>query len=280
MAQVGFAGLGTMGGPMAGHLLKQQGEVMVWNRTASKADDLVDRGATRAESLAQMGESCDTIFLCVGRTEDVQECIRQLAETARPGTLIVDHSTINPAATAEIHQELTARSLRFLDAPITGGSMGAEAGTLTIFCGGSQEDFDSAIPLMDAYARRAELVGGPGRGQMMKMANQIAVAGTILGMAECLAFAEKAGLDPAQAREMIGGGAGGSWAMENYGPKALEGDWTPGFSIKHQRKDFGYAGEAAEEIDAKIPMTELCDRLLAEIDDPEKATAALIEAYR
>ena len=146
--------------------------------------------------------------------------------------------------------------------------------------GGKQELVDRARPIVAAYAKRAERVGGPGQGQMMKMANQIAVAGALVGLCECLSFAKKARLDPNQARDLIGGGAAGSWAFENYGPKILQQDWTPGFSVKNQRKDFGYCKDAAGAVNAAIPATELVDGLLAALEREghgEWATAALYE---
>lgn len=277
MGKAGFAGLGVMGLPMAGHLAKSGREVMVWNRTPGKAG-LVE-GAIPAESPAQLAAECEVVFLCVSRTEDVRECLAAMAPHSAPGTLFVDHSTISPEAAKEIHAELAGLGRRFLDAPITGGSMGAIKGQLTIFCGGEKADFEDALPFMQAYAKRAELAGPAGSGQMMKMANQIAVGGALIGLCESLAFAAKAGLDLRQTRELLAGGAAGSWAFENYGPKILAEDWSPGFSIANQRKDFGYCREAAAALGARIPMTELCDALLAETEDPEWTTAALFTAY-
>jgi 3-hydroxyisobutyrate dehydrogenase len=279
---VGFVGLGVMGAPMAGHLLAAGRPVAVWNRTAAKAEPLREKGAILASSLAELGRSCQTVFLCVGRTEDVEQCLQGLTSEAQAGTLFVDHSTIDPGGARRIHGDLEARGLRFVDAPVTGGSMGAQKGQLTVFCGGAPEDVAEAIDLMQPYAKRAERVGGPGAGQMMKMANQIAVGGALLALCESLAFARKAGLDEAQARELIGGGAAGSWAFDNYGPKILRRDWTPGFSIENQRKDFRYCREAAREIDAAIPATDLADRLLALLQERghgDWTTAALYEIY-
>jgi 3-hydroxyisobutyrate dehydrogenase len=280
--EIGFVGLGVMGAPMAGHLLDAHGRVTVWNRTASKATQLEARGARLASGLSELGAGCDVVFLCVGRTEDVRECLESLTHAARPGTLFVDHSTIDPGATEGIHRELRGRGFRFVDAPVTGGSMGAQKGQLTVFCGGEEADVAEAVAAIQPYAKRAERVGGPGAGQRMKMANQIAVGGALLGLCEALAFARKAGLDESQARELISGGAGGSWAFEHYGPKILGRDWSPGFSIVHQRKDFEYCRRSAKEIDAAIPATDLVDRLLARLEERglgDWTTAALYEIY-
>lgn len=271
-----------MGGPMAGHLVKAGFETYVWNRTPSKAEPIVSLGAHQSESLAQLAANCQIIFLCVTTSEDVAACMDTLLPAARPGTIFVDHSTISPVASLAMHQKAEAAGCRFLDAPITGGSAGAINGKLTIFCGGSQDVYDTVKPVMDAYTKRSELVGGPGRGQMMKMANQIAVGGALLGLCESLSFAQKAGLDVALTRELLSGGAAGSWAMDNYGQKIIDNDWSLGFSIANQRKDFAYCREAAGEIDAVIPMSDLADELLKRMDDKgqgELTTAALYEEY-
>lgn len=280
MARVGFVGLGTMGAPMAGHLVDAGHDVIVWNRTAVKAEPLVDKGATLAESLIELGSECGIVFICVNRTEDVKECLSELTSDAKAGTLFVDHSTISPNGAIEISHELTEKGFRFIDAPITGGSMGAQKGTLTIFCGGNETDFKEAEPVMRAYGKNVAHVGPSGSGQKTKMANQIAVGGSLLAMCESLAFAKKAGLDVEQTLNLISKGAAGSWAMDNYGPKVIAHDWSPGFSVKNQRKDFGYCIEAAKASDAAIPGTVLVDRLLAQLQEQghgEWATAALYE---
>jgi 3-hydroxyisobutyrate dehydrogenase len=277
---VGFVGLGTMGGPMAEHLLKAERPVTVWNRTASKMAPLLEKGCQGAASLADLASECETIFICVNRTEDVQTCLDEMLPTAAPNTLFVDHSTISPSGAQAINQDLQSKGFRFVDAPVTGGSLGAQRGQLTVFCGGEAADVEGARPLMDCYSKRVERVGGPGTGQMAKMANQIAVGGALLALCESLSFAKKAGLDIAQIRELVGGGAGGSWAFENYGPKILNSDWSPGFSVKNQRKDFSYCLEAADGIDAALPGTQLADQLLSLLEEEghgEWTTAALYE---
>jgi len=278
VANVGFVGLGVMGGPMAGHLVQNGHRLTVWNRTQAKTEPLAAAGAIVAGSLTELAKSSDIVFLCVSRSEDVDACIESMIPTARSGALFIDHSTILPAVAILIHTRLRDSGHAFLDAPITGGSIGAQMGQLTIFCGGDHRDFDRAAPVMASYAKRAELVGGPGAGQTMKLANQIAVGGALLALCESLAFAKKAGLDIAQTRELLATGAAGSWAFENYGPKIINDDWSPGFSVKNQRKDFAYALEAAENLDAAVPGTALVDRLLAALDEQghsDWTTAAL-----
>lgn len=183
----------------------------------------------------------------------------------------------------EIHEQCRAAGVGFLDAPITGGSMGANAGTLTIFCGGRQSDFEIAEPRMQAYGKRIAYLGAPGSGQKMKVANQIAVGGALLALCESLAFADAAGLDLETTRELLNSGAAGSWAFSNYGPKIVNRDWSPGFSISNQRKDFGYCIESAHELGLGVPGTELVDQLLAQLESEgrgEDTTAALFDLMR
>lgn len=170
--------------------------------------------------------------------------------------------------------------MRFIDAPITGGSMGAQKGQLTIFCGGDAADIEEAKPYLNAYAKRVERVGGPGAGQLTKVANQIAVGGTLLALCESLSFAEKAGLDLPLTRELLASGAAGSWSMDNYGPKLLNRDWSPGFKVKDQLKDFKYCLETANELGAAIPGTDLLNSLLQITEQQghgEETTAVLFE---
>ena len=268
---------------MAGHLAQKGFDTVVWNRSPEKSEPLRALGATVAADLGDLAQQCNVVMLCVNRTEDVDACLDAMIPQAKPGTLFVDHSTISPQGARTIHEKLAAAGHAFLDAPITGGSMGAQKGTLTIFCGGRHEDYDRALPFLQAYAKRPEYVGEAGAGQMMKMANQIAVGGALMALCESLAFADKAGLDIAQTRDLLSGGAAGSWAFDNYGPKIIAQDWSPGFSVKNQRKDFGYCFEAAQTVDCVLPGTEVVDQLLEELDAEghgEWTTAALFEVLR
>ena len=267
MKQVGFVGLGVMGKPMAMHLRNAGWPLIVWNRTPGKTDALLQLGARIAKNLGELAKECDVIITCVGGTDDVKACFNELTATAKPGALFIDHSTIAPEGAKQIHDDLTAKGFRFIDAPITGGSMGAQKGQLTIFCGGQEDDIDEALVILKSYAKRAERVGGPGDGQLMKAVNQIAVGGALIGLCESLAFANKAGLDVNQAKDIVGGGAAGSWAFDNYGPKILNEDWSPGFSVKNQLKDFRYCLDTAKAIDASIPGTEVVKRYLQMLED-------------
>lgn len=282
MAKIGFVGLGVMGAPMAGHLIAAGNEVSVWNRTASKAESLKEKGATVCNTIEELAPKCDVLISCVGTSEDVYEVVSELAKTAKPGTLFIDHSTIEPGMVQKIEAELKDKSLRFVDAPVTGGSMGAVAGTLNIFVGGTETDAAEAIEIIKPYTKRAERVGDSGAGQLMKLANQIAVGGALAGLCESLGFAAKAGLNLEQAHSMIGGGAGGSWAFQFYGPKILNQDWTPGFSIKNQLKDFRYCEAAAKDLQMTLPFTNKVEELLedfAKTGREEQTTVALFEYY-
>lgn len=269
-----------MGGPMAGHLATKGHAPVVWNRTRSKEAACIDKGARACTDLSDLARQCNVICLCVRGTEDVESVLAEMTPHAAPGTLFIDHSTIAPEPTVTLHQRLSQQNFRFLDAPITGGSMGAQNGTLTIFVGGSTTDFAQAETILTAYGKRVAHVGGPGAGQLTKVANQIAVAGALLGLCESLAFAERAGLDLALTRELLAGGAAGSWAFENYGPRILQRDWAPGFSIANQRKDLAYAVESARAHGINLPGTCLVDSLLAVLSQEgrdEDTTAALFD---
>lgn len=273
--KVGFLGLGVMGGPMAGHLARAGHETVVWNRSEGRA---TPEGCHRVASFAELA-SCEAVFLCLGGSKDVEEVVGALSSLIPAGTPMVDHSTISPAAAAEIQSRWPA----FVDAPITGGSMGAQSGTLTIFCGGDEEVIEAVKPAMMSYAKRVERVGGPGMGQHCKMANQIAVAGALLGLCESLAYAKNAGLDLAQTRDLLACGAAGSWAFDYYGPKILNEDWTPGFSIKNQLKDLDYALEEGEKMGMSLPTTEVTARelrVMLEAGQGELTTCALYEKMR
>lgn len=259
-----------MGGPMSGHLARAGSDLIVWNRSPEKLAQLTDLGVPAARSLKELGAACEAVFLCVRASADVEACALQTAEGYRQagrgdGLLIVDHSTILPSAAIDIGRKLGEFGVRFVDAPITGGSMGAQKGALTIFCGGDPADVEHAIAIMAPYTKRAERVGPLGAGQTMKAANQIAVALALLGMCEALAFAEKSGLDIAQTRDLLSGGAAGSWAFDNYGPKVLARDWSPGFTVDNQVKDLAYCELAAQDAGAAVPGTELVHTLLKEM---------------
>lgn len=276
---VGFAGMGTMGAPMAGHLVAAGVPTMVWNRTAEKSAPLAEAGATVAANLEALGAACRTLVLCVGGDDDVREVVETALAGASP-TLVIDHSTISPGAARALQTSLHDQGHDFVDAPVTGGSMGARAGTLTMFLGGDEDPCARALELVQPYVRVARRVGGPGAGATMKAVNQIAVGGALLALCESFAFAHRAGLDLAEVRELVGSGAGGSWAMENYGKKILDEDWTPGFATRHQRKDFRYVRDEATRLGASLPGTEVADALLAEVEAAGRGEETTAVLYR
>lgn len=278
--KIGFVGLGVMGGPMAMHLFDAGHDLVVWNRSIERRAHFHERRVAVAENLSDL-KSCNLIFICVTRSEDVSEVVSQLLDAGlTQPTVFVDHSTIDVETTKSLHAKVENAGHFFIDAPITGGSVGAQKGSLTIFCGGKLEVFDKIKFYLRAYAKTAQLVGPAGSGQLTKVANQIAVGGALIALCESLAFAQKAGLDLSVTRELLSGGAAGSWAFEHYGPRILNHDWTPGFSVDNQLKDFEYCQQAASEYGANIPCTSLVYELLKKLQDAGRGgdtTAALFD---
>lgn len=279
MAKVGFIGLGVMGARMAGHLVKAGHDVTVWNRTPSRAEPLRELGASVAVGPREVALVAEFVCICVSKNEDVEAVVSQFPSELNE-KLVIDHSTIAPTKAIEICEVITTKGGSFIDAPVTGGERGAIEGTLTIFCGGSEANVERAQPILSAYGRKVERVGDVGSGQKMKMANQIAVGISVLALCEALVFAENAGLGLQQTLDLVGSGAGGSWSFTNYGPKILNRDWTPGFSVALQQKDLMYALQAARESGSSLPGAALVHQLLAALENTGRgadATPALFE---
>lgn len=239
-----------MGGGMAHNLLKAGFDVTVWNRTAVRMEPLVAAGAKAGRSPADVAAQCDVILVCVSDTPDVTAVILGadgVIESAKAGSLVVDHSTISPTATKEIAAQLSAKGVHMLDAPISGGSEGAAKGTLSIMVGGDAAQFERALPVFQAMGKTITHVGGTGAGQTVKLVNQILVVVTMLGVAEALLFAEAGGLDLAKTLTAVSGGAAGSWSLSNRGPQMVQRDWRPGFTIDLQQKDLRLVLEAADQ---------------------------------
>jgi 3-hydroxyisobutyrate dehydrogenase len=271
MTKVAWIGLGVMGFPMAGHLLRKGGhDLVVYNRTGSKAEAWVrQHGAGHsAPTPALAAAGADFVFSCVGNDDDLR------AVTTGPdgafqamgaGTVFVDHTT----ASAEVSRELAAaaveRGFAFLDAPVSGGQAGAEAGTLAVMAGGEAEPFARAKPLIDCYARAVTLMGASGAGQLTKMVNQIAIAGLLQGLAEAISFAGNAGLDLALVKETIGKGAAQSWQMDNRWQTMSEGRFDFGFAVDLMRKDLAICLAEARRNGASLPVTALVDQFYAEV---------------
>lgn len=255
---IGFIGLGIMGGGMVRNLLKASFEVHVWNRTSSRMAPIEAAGANGAPDAATVAARSDIIILCVSETRDVEEVLfgeNGVLQGARPGSLIIDTSTISPQATVSMEARLRAAGLRMLDAPISGGSEGAANGTLSIMVGGDETDVTRAMGALEAMASRITHVGGTGAGQMVKLVNQILVVGTMMAISEALLFAQKGGLDLAKTLEAVEHGAAGSWMLSNRGTQAIVRDFEPGFTIDLQQKDLRLVLEAADALGIPLPMT-------------------------
>jgi 3-hydroxyisobutyrate dehydrogenase len=249
--RVGFIGLGIMGAGMAANLLRAGFDVVVYNRTAAKAEPLASAGATVADSPRAVAERCGVVFTCVSDTPDVEQVLfgeDGVASGMAPGGLVVDTSTVSPEATRRWAARLAERSIGFLDAPVSGGSEGAAKGTLSIMVGGDEAHLERARPYLEAIGTTITHMGGVGSGQTCKLVNQILVVVSMLGVAEALVFAKAGGLDLQKTIAAVEGGAAGSWMLSNRGPQVIRGDWRPGFTIDLQQKDLRLVLEAANDL--------------------------------
>jgi 3-hydroxyisobutyrate dehydrogenase len=264
MTAIGWIGTGVMGGPMAGHLLDAGHELHVFNRTRERADGLVEKGANWCDSPADVGAAAEVVCLMLGYPTDVRETVLgdgALLEAMRPGSLLIDFTTSDPTLAAEIAAEAASRDVAALDAPVSGGDVGARNAALVIMVGGDEDSFERARPLLEVLGRLATLQGGPGSGQHTKMMNQIAIASGMIGVCEALLYAHRAGLDVEQALDTIKDGAAGSWSLSNYAPRLLRGDLEPGFRIEHFLKDLGIALSEARRMNLSLPGTALAEQL-------------------
>ena|SRR5438876_66077 len=266
--RVGFLGLGTMGAAMAANIARAGFAVTAWNRSPGRAPELDDLGVDRALSPAEVARSADIVVVCVSDTPDVEAVLFDeggLVGGARTGTLVIDCSTISPSATREFGKRLAQQGVDLVDAPVSGGSEGAEKGTLTIFCGGEPAAIDRAQPVLAAMGKTITHVGPSGAGQAVKAVNQVILAGTYLGVAEGVVLAIKAGLDVGQVVEALGGGAAQSWVLANRSGRMRENAYPLGFKVALHRKDLGIALEMAREMGAELPVTELAAELETEL---------------
>ncbi|NRB18590.1 MAG: NAD(P)-dependent oxidoreductase [Rhodobacteraceae bacterium] len=271
MAKIGFLGLGVMGYPMAGHLQAAGHQVTVYNRTVAKAESWSqEHGGSWAATPRQAAEGADFVMACVGNDDDLR-AVCQGADGAFAGmvsgAVFVDHTTVSAKVTRELYGAAQTAGISFLDAPISGGQAGAENGVLSVMCGGEQQAFDTAVPIVDAYARICRRIGASGAGQMTKMCNQIAIAGLVQGLSEALHFAEKADLDSRAVVEVISQGAAGSWQMSNRYETMIEDHFEHGFAVDLMRKDLGICLDAANETGASLPVTALVDQFYKEVQN-------------
>lgn len=289
--QIAFLGLGVMGGYMAANLARGGYSVKAWNRTPNRPgiEVAASAGATVVSSIREAVEAADIIFSCVGDVPDVEEVILGsggVAEFAKPGALVIDTSTIGPNAARKIGEELKQHHLRFLDAPISGGDIGAKNGTLTIMVGGEPTDFEDSKPVLEVLGKMIRLCGPVGSGQAVKLCNQVLGALHMVALCEAMQLAEQQGIDPNLVVEVCSTGAAGSWALSNLGPKIVESDFRPGFMIKHILKDLRLVQESLSSSGETLPGVEISDRLfklVQELDDGtggEQGTQAMIRAYR
>ena len=270
MAKVAFIGLGVMGFPMAGHLKTKGGhEVTVYNRTADKAARWVEtHGGACAPTPAQAARDADFVFTCVGNDDDLRSVTTGpdgVLAAMKPGAILIDNTT----ASAEVARELDAaareRGCHFIDAPVSGGQAGAENGVLTVMCGGEEAAFETARPVIDAYARMVGLMGPAGSGQLAKMVNQICIAGLVEGLAEGIHFGKRAGLDIEALVEVISKGAAGSWQMENRHKTMNAGKFDFGFAVDWMRKDLGIVLSEARRNGSVLPVTALVDQFYGDV---------------
>jgi 3-hydroxyisobutyrate dehydrogenase len=266
---VAFLGLGVMGHPMAGHLARAGHRVTVYNRTAAKAAAWVaEHGHRSAPTPAEAAREADFVFACVGNDDDLRAVAagpEGAFSTLRPGAVFVDHTTASAAVARELAAAAAARGLSFIDAPVSGGNVGAVKGTLTVMCGGDAVAFEAMRPVALAYARAVTLLGPSGAGQLAKMVNQICIAGLLQGLSEGIAFGERAGLDMAAVLEVIRQGAAQSWQMENRGPTMIERRFDFGFAVDWMRKDLGLVLDEARHNGAQLPVTALVDQFYADL---------------
>ncbi len=266
---VAFLGLGVMGHPMAGHLVHAGHHVTVYNRTPAKAQAwAAEYGHAHAATPKLAAAGADIVFACVGNDDDLRSVAHGDAGAfagMKPGAVFVDHTTASAAVARELSAAAQTRGLHFIDAPVSGGNLGAINGTLTVMCGGDQAAFDVIHPVALAFAKAVTLLGASGAGQLAKMVNQVAIAGLVQGLAEAIAFGERAGLDMKAVLGVIGKGAAQSWQMDQRGPTMLEDRFDFGFAVDWMRKDLGLVLDEAKRNGARLPVTALVDQFYADI---------------
>ena len=269
--RVAFLGLGVMGGPMAGHLQAAGHSTTVYNRTAAKAQAWAQaNGGASAATPREAAAGVDIVFVCVGNDDDLRSVTLGpdgAFAGMSPGAVLVDHTTASAEVARELHAAAQALGLHFIDAPVSGGQAGAVNGVLTVMCGGDAEAFSRIQPVATAFAKAVTRVGESGAGQLAKMVNQICIAGLVQGLAEAIAFGQKAGLDMKQVLDVIGKGAAQSWQMDNRGKTMVDDQFDFGFAVDWMRKDLGLVLDEARRNGSRLPVTALVDQFYADIQD-------------
>jgi len=282
--KLGFIGLGIMGKPMARNLLNSGFEVTVYNKSRPPVDLLLSWGAEAALSPKQLAERSDIVITMVTDSEAVKEVVlgkNGVIEGAHGGLVLVDMSTISPSVTRTISASLAAKGVSALDAPVSGGDVGARDRTLTIMVGGPRDVFESCLPVLQALGKKVVYMGPSGAGQLTKLANQILVACNMIGVSECLNFARKAGLDLDRLIDCLSAGAASSWSLVNLGPKIARRDFAPGFKVKLLQKDLRYVLSTAKDLKAPLPATGLVNELYEKVEKKglgDVGTQALVTA--
>ena len=283
--RIGFIGLGVMGTSMAAHLMAAGHSLTVFNRTREKAEGLIKRGAQWADTPGAVAAASDILISMVGYPHDVEKIYfgeGGILSAMKAGGYVVDMTTSSPKLARRLYEAAKEREIASLDAPVSGGDIGARNASLVVMVGGDRGAFDAVKPIFELLGRTIRYFGPAGSGQYAKMANQIAIASNMMGVCEAVAYAKRAGLDPAEVVETISGGAAGSWSLSNLAPRMLRGDYAPGFFIKHFIKDMGIALATAEEMHLDLPGLKLAKRLYDELSArgmEDSGTQALIRWY-
>lgn len=270
---------------MARHLLKAGYPLLVYTRTKEKAEDLLQEGAVWKETVADLAREADVVMTMVGDPHDVEQVYfgeGGILENARPGTYVIDMTTSTPTLAQSIYEAAKQKGIHALDAPVSGGDIGAREGTLTIMVGGDEDVFLACKPILERLGTNIVRQGGAGAGQHTKMCNQIAIATNMIGVCEAMAYAKRAGLDPFKVLESIAKGAAGSWSLSNLAPRMLSGDFAPGFYVKHFIKDMKIALEEAERMNLPLPGLALAKQMyeeLAQAGEENSGTQALYKRY-
>lgn len=285
MKNIGFIGIGVMGKAMVRNLMKAGYELTVYTRTKASAEDIIGEGARWCDTIAQCVENQEAVITMVGYPKDVREVYfgeQGILNHAKPGTYLIDMTTTSPRLSVEIFEEAEKRGLHAVDAPVSGGDVGARNGTLSIMAGGKEEDFRVCMELFQSMGRICIYEGKAGSGQHTKMANQIALTGVISSLCEALVYAKKAGLDEETMLRSISQGAAGSWQMTNMAPKILANNMEPGFYVKHFMKDMGIAMEEAKARGVNLPVLEQVMNMYRTLEEKglgDSGTQALIQYY-
>lgn len=282
---IGFIGTGVMGKSMVQHLLKNYFSVFIYNRSKEKALELIEQGAVWCDSPKEVAHQSEIILTIVGYPYDVEEVYfgnEGLLSNGRENSIFIDMTTSTPSLAKNIYQEGKKKGIQTVDAPVSGGDIGAKNGSLTIMVGGEEQTFKEILPILSCFGQNIVYQGQAGSGQHTKMCNQIAIATNMIGVCEALVYAKKAGLDPETVLKSISAGAAGSWSLSNYVPRILTGDYSPGFFIKHFIKDMGIALEEAEKMNLPLPGLALAKEMyeeLAEHGEENSGTQALIKYW-